>query len=262
MAKWEDYVITKISFNEEGKSIHRIFVHEDFEEHIGGGMIKDREWLVEQTNNGTAFCCAERKIGGWSRLCLFERKSNGGFSWNGTLPKELPKRKTFLSFYHKDDEQYRKDFESLFPDLITNKCVEDGDIDSDNSDDYIKKLIQNNHLEDTTVLIVLIGPKTKCRMHIDWEISGALNLKVGDKYAGLLGVLLPTHPDFGTGKATYANLPERLAANFKSGYATIIDWTEDRTKMQNMIEDAFANRSNDHLIVNAEIVQMKKNTCD
>jgi MTH538 TIR-like domain (DUF1863) len=262
MAKWEDYVITKLSYKEGVNTIHQVVVHEDFENHIGGGMIKDRQWLVDQNNKGVTFCCAERKIGGWSRLCLFERKADGGFNWNATLPKELPKRKTFLSFYHKDDEQYRKDFEALFPDLIINKCVEDGDIDTENSDEYIKKLIQNNHLEDTTVLIVLVGLNTKCRKHVDWEISGALNLKVGDKYAGLLGILLPEHPDYGPNKSvTYANLPARYAANFKSGYAKIMDWTEDRVKMQNMIEEAFANRENDDLIVNAEIVQMTKNTC-
>jgi hypothetical protein len=262
MAKWEDYVITKVSFKEGTKTIHQVVVHEDFEDHIGGGMIKDRQWLINETNDGTTFCCAERKIGGWSRLCLFKRVDDY-FSWAAILPRELPKRKTFLSFYHADDEQYRKDFEALFPDLIINKCVEDGDIDTENSDDYIKKLIQNNHLEDTTVLIVLIGPNTKCRKHIDWEISGALNLKVGDKYAGLLGILLPEHPDHGANKSViYANLPARFAANFESGYAKIIDWTEDRVIMQNMIEDVFANRANDNLIVNAEIVQMVKNTCN
>jgi len=261
MAKWEDYVVTKLSI--EGQSISKVVVHEDFEEHIGGGMIKDRQWLVDQSAKGITFCCAGRKIGGWSRLCVFERKANGGFNWNTTLPKELPKRKTFLSFYHEDDERYRKDFEALFSDLIINKCVEDGDIDSQNSDEYIKKLIQHNHLEDTTVLIVLIGPKTKCRMHIDWEIAGALNLKVGEKYAGLLGILLPTHPDYGAGKSIkFANLPERFAANVNSGYAKILDWTEDRVKMQDAIEEAFANRINDDLIINTELVQMKKNTCD
>lgn len=31
---------------------------------------------------------------------------------------------------------------------------------------------------------------------MDWEISGALNYKVGDHYAGLLGIVLPNHPDY------------------------------------------------------------------
>ena len=65
------------------------------------------------------------------------------------------------------------------------------------SDDYVKQLIQKGYLYDTTVLVVLLGAKTKCRKHVDWEMSGALNRKVGDTYAGLLGLMLLTHPDYG-----------------------------------------------------------------
>ncbi|SEL70063.1 TIR domain-containing protein [Parapedobacter koreensis] len=239
MAKWEDYVITKISFNEEGNTIDRVLVHDDFEEHIGAGIIKNRRWLVDQTNAGRTFCCVKREIGGWSRVCLFKRKTTGGFSWNTTLPEELPKRKTFISYYHDDDQWYKEAFKNLFEDLITHKSVEDGDIDSDNTDGYIKQLIQKDYLTDVTVLIVLLGPNTKHRKHVDWEISGALNLKVGDRYAGLLGLKLPSHPNFGSGQHNYNNLPSRLSDNLKTEYAVIRDWTEDRAKNQEYIELAF-----------------------
>jgi hypothetical protein len=113
---------------------------------------------------------------------------------------------------------------------------------------------------DTTVLVVLIGPKTKYRKHVDWEISGALNLKVGDKFAGLLGIKLPTHPDYGTGQTTYDLIPGRLADNFKSGYAVIRDWTEDRVKMQEYIEHAFANRTTNAENRENSRIQMSNNT--
>lgn len=260
MSKWEDYVITKISFNEAGNSIDKVIVHEDFEKHIGEAMIKNRQWLVEQTNKGITFCCAERKLGGWTRSCLFKRKSGGGFSWNTTLPKELPQRKTFISYYHDEDQTYKERFKKLFYDLVTHKSVEDGDIDSDNSDGYIKQLIHKGYLSDTTVLVVLIGPNTKHRKHIDWEISGALNYKVGDKYSGLLGLLLPNHPDFGIGKAKYDLMPARLADNFKSGYAIIRDWTDDRTKMQQYLELAFEKRNTNDEDRDNSRTQMTKNT--
>ena len=57
-------------------------------------------------------------------------------------------------------------------------------------------------------------------------------------------------------------MPKRLAANFKSGYAIIRDWTSDRRKLQDYIEEAFAMRSRDDLIVNREIPQMRKNLTD
>lgn len=260
MAKWEDYVITKISFNEQGNSIDKVIVHEDFEEHIGDGMIKNRQWLVEQTYKEKTFCCAEKKIGGWSRICPFKRKTDGGFNWTATLPKELPKRKTFISYYHYEDQEYKERFKNLFADLITHKSVEDGDIDSDNSDGYIKQLIQKGYLEDTTVLVVLVGPNTKHRKHIDWEISGALNYKVGDKYSGLLGLILPNHPDYETGYHHYNLLPDRLSDNLKSNYAIIRDWTDDGTKMQEYIELAFERRNTHSDNIDNTSKQMTKNT--
>ena len=172
------------------------------------------------------------------------------------------KRKTFISYFHKDDEDYKNEFEKLTSDLIVNKSVGDGDISGDNSDDYIKKLIQDGYLSDTTVLVVLVGAKTKCRMHVDWEISGALNLKVGESYAGLLGILLPTHPDFKKPECLYNNVPKRLAENVKTGYAEIINWTSDRRILQSKIESAYSRRKNESDKRVNSIPQMQKNTCE
>lgn len=122
-------------------------------------------------------------------------------------------------------------------------------------------MIQKDYLVDATVLVVLIGPKTKCRKHIDWEISGALNRKVGDSYAGLLGIRLPEHPDFGTGKHSSDLLPARLADNLKTGYAIIRDWTYDRVKMQSFIEEAFTNRTLKADKRTNSRIQMDKDTC-
>src|SRR5699024_7885297 len=107
---------------------------------------------------------------------------------------------------------------------------------------------------------VLIGPNTKHRKHIDWEISGALNPKVGDKCAGILGIKLPNHPDFKTGKSTYSLMPARLADNVKSKYAVIRDWTDDRVKMQEYIELAFEKRNTNYDNRDNSRLQMTKNT--
>lgn len=262
MSKWEDYCITKLTFDTINRSNATEFlVHEDFVEHIGEGIIRTRPWLLNEARKGTTFCIADKVYGGWKRVGDFTYNYNDTFTYSKSfLPEVLPKRKTFLSFYHKDDEQYRERFEHLFNDLIINKCVEDGDFDSNNSDDYVKKLIQQNHLEDTTILIVLVGPNTKHRMHIDWEISGALNLKVGDRYSGLMGILLPSHSDYQ--KETYyaSDLPVRLAENINSGYATLIDWTEKRAVLQKAIEDCYKRRVHSNKIVNNSIPQMSNNT--
>lgn len=258
--KWADFDVSKMSFNTSGKTITEVLVHKDNDTTVGTGEVKDRNWLLQKISSGQTFCCITRKNdGNWYKLSDLTYTGNG-FKWTGTLPLNLTCHKTFVSYYHKDDQDYREKFENLFGDLVVSKCVEDGDIDPDNSAEYTKQLIQKGYLSDTTVLVVLVGPNTKHRKHIDWEISGALNYKVGDGYAGLIGILLPTHPDYG--KETYNpnNLPKRLAANVKSGYAKLYDWTENRKTMQDRIEKAFERRSESDKIENKSIPQMQRNT--
>ena len=182
------------------------------------------------------------------------------FSWQ-TIPKNISRRKTFVSYYHNDDQEYREKFENLFEDLIISKSVAKDDIDADNSDEYIKQLIQKEYLKDTTVLVVLVGPNTKCRKHVDWEISGAISTKVGGN-SGLLGIILPSHPDYGNNEYHPSNLPKRLAANIKSEYGILRDWTNDRVKMQNYIEEAFSKKSEVNKRITTSIPQMDKNTCE
>lgn len=73
-------------------------------------------------------------------------------------------------------------------------------------------------------MVVLIGPNTKHNKHIDWEISGALNPKDGDKSASILGLILSNHSDYGTVRHQYNLFPDRLSDNLKFDYAIIRDW--------------------------------------
>jgi len=170
------------------------------------------------------------------------------------------KRKLFISFYHKDDEYYRNRFETLFGHLFINKSVKIGDITTDVSTEYIKRLIQLSYLSDTSVLVVLIGAKTYCRKHVDWEISAALSKKVGG-YTGLVGLILPSHPDYGKDTYNSENIPSRLAENLSSGYAKLYDWSENAESIKTRIDIAFnAKNSQSHLICNAS-PQFQKNRC-
>lgn len=260
----KEYLITKLSFREDEKLIKDVFVYEYDGDTLSAGENNTRDWMVNKISNGLQISYMtpnSEKREKWIRGNVFSY-SNELFSWGMNLPKNLTKRKTFISYYHHDDQEYKEKFLNLFGDLIVSKSVDDNDIDSDNSDEHIKQLIQNDFLADTTVLVVLIGVKTKCRKHIDWEISGALNLKVGDGYAGVLALFLPTHPNFGSDKYTPSEVPERLTKNIESGYAIARDWTEDRIKLQEYIEAAFAKRSESGKIVNKAIPQMDENLCD
>lgn len=256
--KWADYCVSKLSLNQDG-FIDSIVCYEDLGNSLGNKFEKNRSWMVEQVSNGKTFCSIKcNNLGKWNSI--------GDFSYDGrvfrwkTIPKNITRRKTFISYYHRQDQDYKERFKKLFGDLVTHKSVEDGDIDSDNSDGYIKQLIQKGYLADTTVLVVLIGPNTKHRKHIDWEISGALNLKVGDKYSGILALKLPNHPNYGTGKHNYNLLPDRLSDNLRTEYAIIRDWTEDRVKMQEYIELAFEKRNTHSDKIDNTLKQMTQNT--
>lgn len=260
----KEYFITKLSFREDEQLIKDVTVYEYDENGLSEPETHQRQWMVNRINEGSQISIMTPDPNNkeeWMRNKPFVYEG-GYFSWEFKLPLNITKRKTFISYYHKDDQMYRERFESIFRDLIVSKSVEDGDIDSDNSDEYIKQLIQKEYLTDTTVLVVLVGPKTKCRKHIDWEIAGALSSKVGGN-SGLIGILLPTHPDYGADKKyDEDNLPKRLAANLKSGYAKLYDWTDDRVQMQKYLEDAFKSKSDTDKIVNTSIPQMQKNTCE
>lgn len=255
-----EYFISKLSFLLGEKMIDNVFAYQYDGNNLVSLNTKDRNWLLNIHNNGYQISTLKKSLNGkWQRGTNIDY-TNNLFSWDRQLPLNITKRKTFISYYHLDDQDYKEKFKNLFGDLVTHKSVEDGDIDSDNSDGYIKQLIQKGYIADTTVLVVLIGRNTKHRKHIDWEISGALNYKVGEKYSGLLGLILPDHSDFGTDKATYNLMPTRLADNFRSKYAVIRDWTEDRVKMQEYIELAFERRSTHSDNMDNTLKQMTKDT--
>ena len=252
-----DYYISKLSLN-GAYMIDNVLVYENLGKLLGPKTTQGRDWMVSAVKRGKTFSSMTKtEQGKWKDIGALDFDGSI-FSWY-KVPKNITRRKTFISYYHYEDQYYKNKFMHLFEDLIIGKSVNDGDIDSDNSDDYIKKLIQNNHLEDTTVLIVLIGANTKHRKHIDWEISGALDLRVGEKYAAVLGIILPTHPDYGK-TIYYKNLPDRLSANIQSGYAVITHWTDERIEMQDLIELAYSKRIHIEAITNRAIPQMTKNT--
>jgi hypothetical protein len=260
----KEYFVTRLSFREDCQLIRDVTVYEFDDESLDNGTIQNRQWLENKITTGykiSVMTPNPNEQDKWIRGNPFTYEG-GYFKWPFKLPLNGTIRKTFVSYYHKDDQDSRTKFENLFGDLIVSKSVEDGDIDSDNSDEYIKQLIQKEYLSDTTVLVVLIGPKTKCRMHVDWEISGAISSRVGGN-SGLVGILLPNHPDYGEGKNYNAvNIPKRLAANLDSGYAKLHDWTDDRIKMQQYIENAFIGKSETEKIRNKSIPQMDKDTCE
>ncbi len=182
-------------------------------------------------------------------------------SWDpfSTLKRPPIKHIVFISFHHKD-WMWKIRFEAMFGHLFINRSIKLGGIASDISDQYIKRLIQEGHIMGSSVLVVLVGPETYCRKHVDWEIAAALSKKVGS-YSGLVGILLPNHPDYLKPSYDSNIVPPRLVDNLQSEYAKLYDWTNDKNLLAEWIELAFKSRVSDADKIQNWRLQFKHNRC-
>ena len=170
----------------------------------------------------------------------------------------MVKHKVFISYYHYDDQYYKNYIDSYLSSNIINKSVRAGEYDSENSDEYIKRLIREDKISDSSVIVVLIGPNTKKRKHVDWEISAGLNASVNGN-SGLVGILLPSFPISAGGYFDDTNLPPRFRDNFLSNYADVYSWNFAINNFDAIIEKAFKDRvAFRHRIKNSR-VQMQNN---
>ena len=133
---------------------------------------------------------------------------------------------------------------------IVDKSVHDEDIeDTGLKTSTVRWIIRDDFIADASVTVVLIGPETGRRKHVDWEIGSSIRKTKKNSRCGLLGILLPNHPDYH--KPTYAsgNIPPRLADNCRGEdpYAKIYRW-EDlnkpdvKAKIRRWIDEAYKRR--------------------
>jgi hypothetical protein len=149
------------------------------------------------------------------------------------------KRKVFVSYHHRGDQQYYDEFCSRFSTALNILADRSLDRARDSDDpEYIMRYIRENHLTGASTLIVLCGSETPWRKYVDWEISAGLRQEMS-----LIGIKLPTLSIVGSG----CNKPDRLQDNIDSGYA-VWGWWEtivrDPAQLTSFIETANARRKN------------------
>ncbi|WP_419856632.1 TIR domain-containing protein [Candidatus Palauibacter irciniicola] len=153
-------------------------------------------------------------------------------------------RHTFVSF-HNDDEKYRDVFVDMMSGDIVDKSVSDGDIDDERlATETIRQKIRDEFIRDATVTVVLVGACTWQRKHVDWEIGSGLRDTKLNSRCGLLGILLPTHPDFTRPSYRRGFLPPRLWDNCvgADAYASVYDWQRNSQNIRRWIHAAFQRR--------------------
>lgn len=168
------------------------------------------------------------------------------------------KHKVFISFYHRDDEYYKKFIVDHLSANVINKSVEDGEYYPDDSDAYIKKLIREEKVSDSSVVVVLVGPNTRKRKHVDWEIYAGLRASINGN-SGLIAIMLPELRTSPNGNYYYDDLPGRISDNIKSGYASFYSWDYAITHYDDIIEKAFNDRIAKRDKIDNTRLQMRRN---
>ena len=168
------------------------------------------------------------------------------------------RHKIFISFYHKDNQEY-KDYihDYLCADLI-DKSVSDGEYDSDLADEYIKRLIREDKITDSSVVVVLVGTNTYRRKHVDWEIYAGLRKSINGRSA-LAGILLPEVHISSDNKYSLDGLPGRLADNVKSKYAMIYTWDYAKNHFYEIVDRAYQEKKGKEDMADNSRLQMRRN---
>ena len=155
------------------------------------------------------------------------------------------RHKVFVSF-HEEDRKYRKLFAKHMGSDVVDKSVGDGDIDPELKVDTTRGKIRDEFIADATVTVVLVGRCTWQRKYVDWEIGSSLRKTRKNSRCGLIGILLPTHPDFGKQGCRKSLIPPRLADNAggTGAFAKMYDWPDpwDTATVRRWIHAAFRRR--------------------
>ena len=138
--------------------------------------------------------------------------------------------KVFVSYHHYSDQPYKDYLVTLGEqyEIFIDQSVDTGDISDDLDDQYIREIIRDEYLRDSTVTIVLVGTETERRKHVDWEIYSSMYDGKVNKKSGIVVINLPE-----TGsELVYA--PHGEAE--KSVYPDLTSWTsiDSRTEYESL----------------------------
>ena len=158
----------------------------------------------------------------------------------------LPRHKIFISF-HEADIRYKEQFVRMMGNRIVDRSVDTGNIDDTGLKvATVRQKIRDEYIRDATVTVVLIGPRTWQRKHVDWEIGSSVRKTRLNSRCGLLGIVLPNHSNYGDDGLDPHLIPPRLADNWtdSDSYAHIHDWPDpsEPARVQRWIHRAYRRR--------------------
>ena len=144
------------------------------------------------------------------------------------------KSRVFISYHHKSDQYYYDQFCKAFSDAydIIMDTSRERALETDNTE-YLMHVIRKTYVAGSACTIVLCGPHTPFRKHVDWEIDATL----WEEHP-LIGIKLPQLLVINDRCAK----PDRLQDNLESGYA-VWGWWEVLMNKQVMLPALIAEAS-------------------
>ena len=141
---------------------------------------------------------------------------------------QTKRHKVFISYHHDQDQRYKEKFVRMMGDHIVDESV-NTEIDDDQlPTERTLQIIREEHISTASVMVVLIGRCTWRRKYVDWEIGASLTDTDMNPRCGLLGIILPDHPDYDSDEYDPHLIPPRLADNLEgdNAFAHIYDWPD------------------------------------
>lgn len=160
---------------------------------------------------------------------------------------QTPRHNVFITYHHGQDQRYKNQFVQMMGDRIVDKSVDIGDIDDDSPPtEQTLQIIREGYIASASVTVVLIGRCTWKRKYVDWEIGASLRHTRTNPRCGLLGILLPDHPNYGSEEYEHHLIPPRLSDNCGGNgtFACIYGWPgpEGADDIKKWIHRAFLRR--------------------
>ena len=108
--------------------------------------------------------------------------------------------KVFISYHNTNDQQYKEELVEFGQrySIFVDRSVDTGDIPDTWTDEQIRRAIRDRYLRDSTVTVVLVGPETRRRKHVDWEVHSSMYDGKVNKRSGIVVINLPGISNFST----------------------------------------------------------------
>ncbi len=154
------------------------------------------------------------------------------------------RHKVFISHHREADQGHKDRLVGLGAGLFfIDHPVSDGDIPDHWDTERIRERIRIDHLQDSSVTIVLVDPGAWRRKHVDWEIYASMRRAPGTERSGILvsalpEVYVPTDYEIERRVAEYRSIggvTEKMAALWRM-WANHMPWVPDRI-IDNLVEE-------------------------